>query len=480
MKEHLKKYVREFNENDKEYYKQLISNDEAEKWLEENIPLIEIPDKTIEKIYYFRWWTFRKHIKSTEDGCLITEFLPEVLWGGKHNTIIAAAGHHIAEAKWLKCGEKLIEDYTKFWLDEKSYTYLYSSWIIYALYEYCKHINDFSFGIKNIDLLVKYYETTAKEHGTPSGLFWSIDGNDAMECSISGTNVKHEREKGVRPTLNSYMAANAFAISEFAKRAGDSELSEKYFAEYKKIKEKINEILWDGSFYKAIHTGEFETPSISDIPPERNAKELIGYIPWCFNLAPDGREKAFRELKNTDGFATQFGFTTAEQRHPRYLYETEHECMWNGYIWPFATSQVLSAACNLLENYNQDVLKDREFCDMLKIYAQSHTLTENGKTVCWIDEAKDPRTDIWSCREILKNDGWKPERGGKERGKDYNHSTFCDLVLGGLLGIKANQGEISVSPKFIGDFKVDNLWIGGEKYKIVCENRKIEIIKKWL
>ena len=29
-------------------------------------------------------------------------------------------------------------------------------------------------------------------------------------------------------------------------------------------------------------------------------------------------------------------------------------------------------------------------------------------------------------------------KGGKERGKDYNHSTFVDLVINGLLG------EISV------------------------------------
>ena len=162
MEEILRKYVQEFNEHDNEYYKQLVSNDCAEKWMQENIPLIEIPDKTIEKIYYFRWWVFRKHIKSTEDGYIITEFLPPVPWGGKHNSIIAAAGHHIAEAKWLKCGKTLIEDYVKFWLEEKCLTYLYSSWIIYAMYEHCRHINDFSFGKENLELLMNFYEKTEK------------------------------------------------------------------------------------------------------------------------------------------------------------------------------------------------------------------------------------------------------------------------------------------------------------------------------
>lgn len=42
--------------------------------------------------------------------------------------------------------------------------------------------------------------------------------------------------------------------------------------------------------------------------------------------------------------------------------------------------------------------------------------------------------------------GWKPEQGGYERGKDYNHSTFCDLILSGLLGIDRIDGELQVHP----------------------------------
>ena len=101
MIQKLREYVEKFNRDDNEYYKQDISNQMAADWMEENIPLIDIPDKVLEEIYYFRWWVFRKHIKTTSDGFVITEFLPEVPWGGTHNTIIAAAGHHIAEAKWL-------------------------------------------------------------------------------------------------------------------------------------------------------------------------------------------------------------------------------------------------------------------------------------------------------------------------------------------------------------------------------------------
>lgn len=465
-------YIEKFNRDDNEYYKQDISNSVAEKWMSENIPKIEIPDKILEEIYYFRWWTFRKHIKTTPDGIVITEFLPKVPWGGTHNTIIAASGHHIAEAKWLKCGKKLIEDYSKFWFEEKSKTYLYSSWIIYSVYEYCLHNGDFSFGVENLPLLIRYYETIEIEHMTQCGLMWSIDDADAMEYSISGRNREKTALKGIRPTLNSYMAANAFAISIFAQKAGEDEISQKYMKKHLRLKEKINEILWDKDFYKAIHLEDFENPSIDKVLPENNVRELIGYIPWCFNIAPKGYEIAFEELKKEDGFKSPYGIITAEKRHPRYLYKEKHECLWNGYIWPFATTQVLDAMIAVLKNYEQNTVTKEDFYEILLQYAKMHYLEEDGKKVCWIDEDKCPVKNEWVSRNILKEWGWQESKGGFERGKDYNHSAFCNIILSGLLGISVQNGEVIVEPKIPDDweyFSVDNLWVNGKVYKVVYD-----------
>jgi len=49
-------------------------------------------------------------------------------------------------------------------------------------------------------------------------------------------------------------------------------------------------------------------------------------------------------------------------------------------------------------------------------------------------------TGRWLARDTLEEWGWLPEKGGYERGKDYNHSMFCDLVLSGLLGISTDRG----------------------------------------
>jgi len=110
----LKEYIRSFNELDDELYSQYIPNSQAEQFLENNIPLFECPDKQLEKTYYFRWWTYRKHIKRTSEGYVITEFLPQVDWSGKFNTINCAVGHHFYEGRWLHNSDILAE-YGQFW-----------------------------------------------------------------------------------------------------------------------------------------------------------------------------------------------------------------------------------------------------------------------------------------------------------------------------------------------------------------------------
>ena len=99
MHELLEKYVQKFNEQDEELTVQHISNKDAYGWLKEQIPYFECSDKEVEETYYFRWWVYRKHVKETPEGYIITEFLPDVYWAGNYNSINCAAGHHIYEGR---------------------------------------------------------------------------------------------------------------------------------------------------------------------------------------------------------------------------------------------------------------------------------------------------------------------------------------------------------------------------------------------
>ena len=68
----------------------------------------------------------------------------------------------------------------------------------------------------------------------------------------------------------------------------------------------------------------------------------------------------------------------------------------------------------------------------------------------WIDENMDPFTGEWTARKILKE---RSPGSDYERGKDYNHSSFCDLVLSGLLGIEGRDGRITADPIIPADWE---------------------------
>ena len=91
-----------FSADDEELYTNAVSNAEAAEWAVKSIPRFACPDRDIERAYYFRWWTYRKHLKKTPDGWVVTEFLPQVPWAGPHNTISCPLNHHIMEGRWLR------------------------------------------------------------------------------------------------------------------------------------------------------------------------------------------------------------------------------------------------------------------------------------------------------------------------------------------------------------------------------------------
>ena len=226
----IKKYVEKFNKYDEESYINMIDNEHAYDWLSQEIPVFECPDKDIEECYYFRWWTFRKHIKETEQGYIITEFLPKVRWSGEYNEINAAVGHHIYEGRWLKNGEKYLKDYINFFLNNQQRGHQYSAWLIYSAHQLCTVTGNWSLGDDFLEKICSYYEEWEKTHLLSNGMFWSDDDNDAMEYSISGTTEDFRCLKGIRPTLNSYMCADAWAISDFARHMGKEEIASQYSA----------------------------------------------------------------------------------------------------------------------------------------------------------------------------------------------------------------------------------------------------------
>ena len=151
-----------------------------------------------------------------------------------------------------------------------------------------------------------------------------------------------------------------------------------------------------------------------------------------FGLAEPKHAVAWREIKDPSGFFAPRGLTTAERRHPDFRTHGTGTCEWDGAVWPFATSQTLNGLINVLRGPSQPYVTRRDFFDAMQTYAAAHR--KDGKP--YIGEYYDEMTGDWLIT------GPKAARS-----RDYNHSTFCDLVIRGLVGIVPRDDDtVEVDP----------------------------------
>jgi hypothetical protein len=136
-----------------------------------------------------------------------------------------------------------------------------------------------------------------------------------------------------------------------------------------------------------------------------------------FNIA----WKAITEIKT---FCAPYGITTADRSHPLFRTHGCCKCEWDGAVWPFASCQTLTAMANLLNNYRQHYVTSNHYFNQLETLVKSQYV--NGKP--YIGEYLDEKTGVW-----LK---------GEERSRYYNHSTFNDLIITGLVGLRPGAGNI--------------------------------------
>lgn len=421
----LKKYVSYFNAIDTEKIKNYIPNAEAFDWLSENIPLLECPDSVIQETYYYRWWTFRKHLEKTPEGFIFTEFITPVGHAGKYNSISCALGHHIYEGRWLH-DKQYVNQAIWYWLFHDPYQHhpvfhKYSGWVANAIYNRYLINLDTSFIKPLVVALDLDYKQWEKEKQLSNGMFWQYDVRDGMEESIGGG----RHVKNIRPTINSYMYGNAKAIAKMAGIIHIDSLQNEYNRKAKHLKSLVQKNLWNNKdhFFEVLE---------AKIGKLCGTREEIGYIPWYFELPNDEAKygKAWDQLKDTSGFHAPWGITTAERRSPYFRTHGTGDCEWDGAVWPFATTQTLKGLANLLKDYHNHDMTKADYFRLLKQYAAS--MQKNGKP--FIGEYQDGKTGAW-----LK--GYSP------RSKYYNHSCFCDLVISGLVGLTPRADDtVEVNP----------------------------------
>ncbi|WP_423128292.1 MGH1-like glycoside hydrolase domain-containing protein [Gaoshiqia sp. Z1-71] len=417
-----KHYADYFNRMEDENIAKSIPNSASWDWMKANIPLFQCPQDNFEEIYYYRWWSLRKHITETPMGYGITEFLVDRPYADKYNLISCALGHHIMETRWLH-NPVYLQDNVRIWFRGNEGRMMdkllaFSSWTAFALYNSYLVNSDKTFLTGLLPDLVDEYRQWELEKRTPNGLFWQYDVRDGMEEQISGG----RKEKNMRPTINSYMYGNAMALSKIAALNNNQKFADYYSAKADTLKKLALENLWNA--------GDQFFETVKEAGGFAQVREAIGYIPWYFNLPNEEHAIAWKQVTDNNGFLAPYGLTTAERRHPGFRSHGCCRCEWDGAIWPFATAQTLTGMANLLNDYQQTVVDKSDYFMHMELYVESQY--HRGRP--YIGEYQDETTGYWL-------------KGDQERSRYYNHSTFNDLIITGLIGLRPRADElIDVNP----------------------------------
>lgn len=416
-------------------------------WYARRIPIFESPDAAIDSTYYYRWELVTKHLTYGDPatGYIFSEFIDRPFWSGAYGAISCPLGHQFYEVRWLD-DDRIVKDFARYWFRTPgAQPRSYSNWYGDAMWATWLVNGDRSFIAEVLPYMKRQFAGwEAERYDSTAGLFHWDGLHDGMERNINSrqTDDIDEGADGYRPTLNSYMFADARAISRASALLGDSAAARSYGARAEAIRQRVQQELWDPRRRFFMHQfahdekggirARTRTYDSGKYAGNRHGRELIGYVPWQFDLPEKGRgyEAAWRFLMDTAYFRAPYGPTTTERHDPQF-YISPTCCWWSGNSWPYATTQTLVALANLLNDYRQDLVTKRDYFRLLSAYTR--TQRRNGRP--YIAEAANPDNGSWEGHNTFQHS------------EDYFHSGYVDLIVTGLVGLRPRGDDsLEVNP----------------------------------
>ncbi len=440
------------------------------QWYQDNIPFFECSDKDLENVYYYRWQLFKSHFKNLgKEGYIVTEFLNAMNWDLKpYNSLNDATVFHIYEGRWLR-DRVYMNDYINFMYKKGGNDRHFSEAIADAAYAYYLVNPDIKFITSLLPDMIRVYNAWDDHYDSSKKLYYVEPINDATEYTISSINASGGKDgfKGghsFRPSINSYMYANAKAIKNIALLNKDVTTANSYEEKADAIKKQLQEDLWNRELRHFTDRYKADNDFVKYWDFIRG-RELVGFVPWTYQI-PDNNDifnSAWQHLMDTTKFNGKYGLRTVEPSYAYYMKQYRYdkatglkECQWNGPSWPYQTTQVLMAMANILNNYKQNYIGNTDYVDVLRKYARQHY---KGDSL-----------------NLLEN--YDPDKGGyivniDERSEHYNHSGYNNLIITGFCGLRPGANNVlTINPLITADieyFCLENVFYQGHNITILFD-----------
>jgi hypothetical protein len=438
------------------------------QWYKDNIPFFECSDRQIQEVYYYRWKLYKAHIRNVgQDEYVITEFINHVPWDRDPQcTINAASMHHIYEGRWLR-DDRYVNGYIDYLFQKGGNNRRYSESVADAAYANFLVNVDTAFLTRQLDSMMAIYAAWSDHYDHEKELYHIAAMPDATEYNIasidaSGGKDGFEGGDAFRPTINSYMYANANAISHVAKLAGREDTAYQFSRIALNLKRAVMQGLWNDSMQHFVDRFKQNNQFVRYWDFIRG-RELAGFAPWYFNLPEDSVKfhQAWKHIIDTSHLLGAYGLRTNEPSYEYYFkqfvwFDSARGSQWNGPSWPYQTSQALTGMANMLNDYKQKVITPSDYLKILRQYTRQHYLPD-GKI------------------NLVEN--YDPNLGGPivhyYWSNHYLHSSFNNLVITGLCGIRPSEDQkLVINPLLdssIRYFYLDNVNYHGHRLTLAYD-----------
>ena len=419
-------------------------------WLRDNVPGFHCEQEMLERLYWHRATSVvHKNLFKLGEGRLTRWAMAEGRWNSTWypNAISYGAGHHIRETRWLR-DPVYVRDIVSTWCENERENGLfpthipaagpvqgqYADWIPSAAWDaYCvqpdlETLRNWAPALKrNVDGWLAQYDPDndglllVDNHGW-TGMEWQ-----PSFFFFQGYDKDRAGQALERVDLTAYVYGSARALAAMLRTLGDDAESARYEDAAKRIRDAVATILWDGS-----------TRYFYSVEPEKHekalVKEIVGVYPFYFGMFDAAMEpeyaEAWRSVINPAEFWTAWPVASASRQCPAYSQDERFKgksiggCMWNGPTWPHANSLVLSAMAQSLRQRRDGPLDLEHFHSLLVSYTNAQFLNQDVKTP-WTGEYYNGDTGAWRTEE-----------------RDYNHSTYLDILIGDLAGLRPRADDV--------------------------------------
>ncbi|KAJ3569883.1 hypothetical protein NPX13_g5925 [Xylaria arbuscula] len=442
-----------------------ISEFSGRSFLKENIPYIDIPDNLIQDVYYYRWTSLQRNLRyvTAGTGYMCTEFVHSVGYAQAFGTIDAAAGHQIDESRWLR-NTAYANDYIQLYTRGPADPLQYTQWILDATSRYAMVTGDSEFLATQLQDMIRVWNLWDRQFDSDVGLYYYEPVWDAQELSLPGFiadpddldwDLRKDGPETYRPSHNAYMVANARAIARSAKLASDTDTESEFSNIADELEAAMFKYLWapEQNFFMDVIRPN--NPNLTRL----TGREQVGLFPYRFaiGLNQSYAQPAVDSMFDPDGFLATYGPTTLEIRDEWFM-ATKPEnycCYWNGQSWPYSTSHTLKSLAAIYRAGVTNATAE-QYVQYLRTYAE--TQQKNGKP--YVAESHSPFENIWSADST-------------NHSEHYDHSTYNDDVITGLLGILPQSDDtLHVSPIIPSDwtfFALENLPYHGHLVSVLYD-----------